>query len=727
MPISFISTMPDERERVPRREMTAGGSLMHLATRVFGSPLMITREKMDVILHVLGARLNLADIPQVEAAALEVEARRTSQKFIPASSNDNKPYRVTNDGIAVVDVVGTLVRRTSGLDALSGLTSYDQLEAEICGALRDPAVRGVLCLYDSPGGEVSGLFDLCDQINALSGSKPLYASVCDLAASAAFALATTADRIYLTQTAGVGSVGVFALHAETSEMDKEMGIKYTYIYNGKGKVDGNPHQPLSDSALETFQSEIDRTYGMFVDAVAQHRRISASKIRDMGAAIKWGQEAIPTGYADAIGTPDQAMAALRRAVSKSSGTTTRSRAQKQIQEEDDMPAIAPHKTSTTDEPWDGGANEKRLREGESQSYYEKEYAWRDPDKDAETKSAYDFPHHMVSESGEIGAANIKACQSGIGILNGGRGGWTGSDRRGIYKHLSKHLKDAGLEAPPLKSDAEMSAQMVLESLAGSTPGWKIEGVNISDLNSGAIISNASFTLTANTTVPDASSTSSNAGGEAAVAKGEDNSPISTTKEQTTMATPSADASTENASAATTHPAEVTPKDVRVSGKGKPAKTKPANDDDGDGDGNDDEDDDNMKAYQQIEYLCKVAGMPHMAADFVLQYPTVSVEDVRKRLLAAKGARERANGGIDHTANVSVVGTSTVNGGVVVSQLAGDKQAKMLEEMARTRAAKEGIPYLKAYELVMKENASIYAEYVREKMTAYKNVEPTTVL
>jgi len=116
-----------------------------------------------------------------------------------------------------------------------------------------------------------------------------------------------------------------------------------------------------------------------------------------------------------------------------------------------MPAIAVHHTDTSDSTWDASANEKRLRSGESQSYYAREYAWRDPKADPSTKSAYKFPHHEVDGNGDPGAANMTACSTGIGALNHARGGADipDSDRQGVYLHLAAHLKDGGKEPPEL--------------------------------------------------------------------------------------------------------------------------------------------------------------------------------------------------------------------------------------------------------------------------------------
>jgi len=116
-------------------------------------------------------------------------------------------------------------------------------------------------------------------------------------------------------------------------------------------------------------------------------------------------------------------------------------------------ALGSHSTATTDAAWDGSANEARARSGEDEAYYKRIFAWRDPDGDATVKSSYRFVHHMIAEGGAPGAANVRACQTAIGVLNGGRGGTTipDGDRQGVWNHLAKHLRDADVEPPELKA------------------------------------------------------------------------------------------------------------------------------------------------------------------------------------------------------------------------------------------------------------------------------------
>src|SRR5262245_4645626 len=135
-------------------------NLPHVASRVFGTPLMIGRAKLEVILGVLGPRL----------AGSAPEPTDTEADPAPLTS-------VTVEKIAVISVIGTLVSRSSYLDAASGLQSYGDISDAVAGAMDDPTVRGIILDVDSPGGEVGGLFDLVAQLRTdrRARIKPVWA------------------------------------------------------------------------------------------------------------------------------------------------------------------------------------------------------------------------------------------------------------------------------------------------------------------------------------------------------------------------------------------------------------------------------------------------------------------------------------------------------------------------------------------------------------------------
>lgn len=113
--------------------------------------------------------------------------------------------------------------------------------------------------------------------------------------------------------------------------------------------------------------------------------------------------------------------------------------------------IRSHSTETSEGRWSGARAEAKLENGDERAL-RRAYAWVDPEGDKNVKSSYKFIHHEVAKDGAIGPANLRACTSGIAVLNGGRGGAKipEADRKGVYNHLARHLRDGGKDPPELK-------------------------------------------------------------------------------------------------------------------------------------------------------------------------------------------------------------------------------------------------------------------------------------
>ena len=264
--------------------------LPHLASRLIGTPLLLARAKLDVLLAVLGERIG---VPQVSVAAFE-----------PVIAPSVRPQ----SSIAVVPVFGTLVRRTNGLEAASGLTSYSELAARLQAASVDTAVRGVLLEIDSPGGEAGGVFELAEHVRTLAQHKPVWAVAVDSALSAAYAIAAAANRVVVTRTAGVGSIGVIAMHVDQSTRDAQQGYRYTPVLAGAYKADLSPHAALAPEALTRLQREVDRLYDLFIDHVALMRGLDSDAIRATEAGLYFAEDAVHAGLADAVGGFDDTLA-----------------------------------------------------------------------------------------------------------------------------------------------------------------------------------------------------------------------------------------------------------------------------------------------------------------------------------------------------------------------------------------------------------------------------------
>lgn len=219
-----------------------------------------------------------------------------------------RPYVVTN-GILQIPVQGVLLNKFS-FQFGRWATGYQYIEKALSRGLSDPNVRGIALIVDSPGGEVAGCFELADKIYSARQEKPIRAFAADHAYSAAYALASSASEVVVSRSGGTGSVGVVTTHVDLSGALEQMGIKVTFIFAGKHKVDGNAYEPLPDSVKTRVQDRIDRLYGQFTGMVARNRDVEEKAVRDTEALTFDSQDSIQNKFADRIGSLDEEMVAF---------------------------------------------------------------------------------------------------------------------------------------------------------------------------------------------------------------------------------------------------------------------------------------------------------------------------------------------------------------------------------------------------------------------------------
>ena len=303
---------------------------MQIAQRVFNTPLMVDPAKALAFITGLGPRITGQDIT---FQGLEMEAADPNAAALPARSslfgddlarrqaqNGNQPFAVVN-GIAVIEIAGTLVHRGTWIGQSSGLTSYEGIAAQLQAALSDPAIRGIALDIDSFGGELAGAFDLADRIRAARQVKPVQAFVADHALSAGYALASQADRIILPRTGAVGSIGVVAMHSDMSGALDRQGIAVTLIHAGARKVDANPYQPLPESVHARIAGELEDLRQLFAETVAEGRGQRLDTLSALGteAAVFRGEAAVFAGLADEVADP---VTAFRAFAAAPRGTST---------------------------------------------------------------------------------------------------------------------------------------------------------------------------------------------------------------------------------------------------------------------------------------------------------------------------------------------------------------------------------------------------------------------
>lgn len=298
-----------------------------IAQRAFDTPLMLAPAKALAFLSGLGPRIAGRDIRFDGVAVSELEltaARQTAYASLIGGDlvgrnggDGGAPFPVI-DGIAVIEIAGTLVHRGAWIGQSSGLTSYEGLAAQIDAAVSDNAIRGIALEIDSFGGEVAGAFDLADRIRTARDKKPVLAFLAEHALSAGYALASQADRVTLPRTGAAGSIGVITMHTDMSGLLAQKGVAVTLIHAGAQKADGNPYAALPEGIRDRLQSELEDLRILFAETVAAGRGAKMTKDAALAteAAVFRGTAAVEAGLADAVADPRAAFRAFADSLSR---------------------------------------------------------------------------------------------------------------------------------------------------------------------------------------------------------------------------------------------------------------------------------------------------------------------------------------------------------------------------------------------------------------------------
>lgn len=266
----------------------------HLCARIFNTPLMITQRRLDAILAAIGPRL---------LSGVAMDAPNGEPAPVPQYQQDRK--------VGIIPIHGTLVSRAGQINPMSEpLMSYSRIGTLFSEAMNDPAIAHIVLHIDSQGGESEGVMDLSDRIHAARGKKPITAVIAGGGYSAAYAIASAADRILMSRTSGVGSIGVIATHVDQSGHDAKEGFRFTHVYAGAHKADYSPHAPLSADAHSLLQADIDDLYALFVQTVARNRNMTPDAVHATQARAYMGSTAVNAGLADDIMSAEDAIQSI---------------------------------------------------------------------------------------------------------------------------------------------------------------------------------------------------------------------------------------------------------------------------------------------------------------------------------------------------------------------------------------------------------------------------------
>jgi signal peptide peptidase SppA len=252
-----------------------------------------------------GKLLSVANFLKFKAAGGQYSAEEVAR----VTQKRAREVQKSEGAVGVIPVQGVIGERMNLLDDISGGTSSELISKQFSQMLNDGAIKAIIFDINSPGGVARSIQELGTEIYQARGIKPIVAVVNTCAASAAYWLASQAEELVVTPSGQAGSIGVYTVHEDVSEMLAKEGIKETLIYSGEYKVMGNSFEPLGDEAKSIMQQRVDELAASFVRDVARGRNVSLAQVNDrFGQGLMFdAEDLVDRGMADTIATMSETL------------------------------------------------------------------------------------------------------------------------------------------------------------------------------------------------------------------------------------------------------------------------------------------------------------------------------------------------------------------------------------------------------------------------------------
>ncbi len=269
---------------------------MKIWNRLSGEPWAITQPALDTILSIAARQNEKNDIKET----IEAVSARQGREL------DNSCKTIIRDDVAIINVVGPLFRYANLFTQISGASSYELLAKDFTYALENADVKAIIIDIDSPGGEVNGCAEFASMIFDARGKKPIVAYASGDSASGAYWIASACDKICVSQTSALGSIGVVAMYKGCKD---EKTIEIVSSQSPFKRLD-----PKTDDGKAKLQARIDAMADVFVNSVAKYRGVDPSDVlNDFGGGDLFiGEHAVTNKLADKVSSFEKTLQSLSK-------------------------------------------------------------------------------------------------------------------------------------------------------------------------------------------------------------------------------------------------------------------------------------------------------------------------------------------------------------------------------------------------------------------------------
>ena len=204
--------------------------------------------------------------------------------------------------VRFIPIVGDITA-TQDIDSSATSTpeaDEDAILGELQSANNNPNVKVIVLLIDSDGGNP----EAAEEITQIMGNipKPKLALIRDAGDSAAYWIASAADKIFAFQSSDVGDIGVTASYLSDAQQNEDNGLQFVSLTSGPFKDTGNPDKPVTQADRDLLMKGVAEQYDIFVSAVAANRHLPVEQVKALADGSSFlGDDALNDGLIDSTG------------------------------------------------------------------------------------------------------------------------------------------------------------------------------------------------------------------------------------------------------------------------------------------------------------------------------------------------------------------------------------------------------------------------------------------
>ncbi len=216
-----------------------------------------------------------------------------AQKVATTSeSNDSQ------DKIAVIYAQGEIMGGEGDVNTIG----EGSMNRSLKEARKDENVKAIVLRIDSPGGSALTSDLIWREIELTKKVKPVVVSMGNYAASGGYYIACNANKIFAEKSTITGSIGVFGILPNFTQLATKMGIHTQQLKTNENAAEYSPFVPMDEKFKAVTLESVENVYKTFISHVAAGRKMTLAQVDSIGQGRVWsGEQALKIKLVDKIG------------------------------------------------------------------------------------------------------------------------------------------------------------------------------------------------------------------------------------------------------------------------------------------------------------------------------------------------------------------------------------------------------------------------------------------